>query len=188
MPTHPPAVTITRHPPEHDRPAAPDVAPAGCCCCCCCCCLHTLGGLLGAVSGSITTIEPPPVRMTDPDAPFPFRRDEFEDEGPIIPTPLMYWMLVAFLIGVTALWPYVMDGMRNPGMMVWGLFIAFMILPALQLGASVLSVFGVLLFYPSKGLPLRRVGRITLWSFVGTLIGTLVMGGLCGILYVATLR
>jgi hypothetical protein len=175
-----PLVTITRHPPEHGNAATPEVLPAGCCCCCCCC-LHTLGGLIGAITGSVMHVAPTPVRM-DPDAPFPFRRDEFEDEGPVLPVTALYWLLVLFLMSVTAVWYYIQQGATNPEALFLGLLIAFMILPALQLGASLLSLLAVALFYPTQSVPLRRVGKITLWSFVGTLIGVALMGGCCGII------
>src|SRR5687767_2171681 len=43
-------VTFERLPPER-RIAAPAAASAGSCCCCCCCCLHTVGSIIGALSG-----------------------------------------------------------------------------------------------------------------------------------------
>jgi hypothetical protein len=179
-------LTITRHPPEHGAAGSPEVLPAGCCCCCCCC-LHTLGGLVGAITGSISPVAPTPVRM-DPDAPFPFRRDEFEDEGPVLPVTALYWLLVLFLISATAVWYYINQGATNPESLGVGLVIAFMILPALQLCASVLAFAAVGLFYPSRSTPLRRVGKITVWSFAGTLIGVALMGGCCGVLTLATRR
>jgi hypothetical protein len=179
-------LTIIRHPPEHGAMATPEVLPAGCCCCCCCC-LHTLGGLVGAIGGSVGHIPPTPVRM-DPDAPFPFRRDELEDEGPILPVTALYWLLLLFLMSVTAVWYYINQGANNPESLGVGLVVAFMILPALQLGASILSLIAVALFYPSRSTPLRRVGKITLWSFAGTLIGVALMGGCCGVLTVASQR
>src|SRR5262249_21424743 len=153
------------------------------CCCCCCCCLHTLGGLIGAVSGSVSTIVPRREQFytEDEDSPFPFRRDIVLDEGPIIPATLLYWMLVSFLIALTCAVTYIKQGGTNPSDLLAGLFIAFMILPALQLGASLLSCAAIGLFYPAKSVPLVRIGRITLWSFVGSGAGLLVMGGCCGL-------
>jgi hypothetical protein len=180
-------LTIIRHPPEHGPGGTPDVLPAGCCCCCCCC-LHTLGGLIGAVVGSVNPIQAAPVRMSDPDSPFPFRRDEFEDEGPVMPATALYWLLVVFLIAVTAVWYYVDRGARNPEDILFGLLIALMIFPALQLGASLLSLIAVALFYPSRSMPLKRVGKITLWSFVGTIAGIVFMAGCCGILSMSNKR
>jgi hypothetical protein len=74
------------------------------------------------------------------------------------------------------------QGAKDPRDLFIGAVLALMILPALQLGASLLAVIGVVLFYPSRSLPLRRIGKISLWSFLGTMIGVLFMGGCCGVL------
>jgi hypothetical protein len=177
-------LTITRHPPEHGPLAAPEALPAGCCCCCCCC-LHTIGGIVGAISGSVLNIPAQPVQMNDPDSPFPFRRDVFEDEGPVLPVTALYWLLVLFLCGVTSVWYYLSQGAANPENLMVGGLIALMILPALQLGASLLSLLAVAAFYPARTTPLKRVGKITLWSFAGTMVGVLLMAGCCGILSVS---
>ncbi|HZY84081.1 MAG TPA: hypothetical protein VFE78_04580 [Gemmataceae bacterium] len=180
---HPP-VQVTAHPPERARRGAPVILPCGCCCCCCCC-LHTVGGLAGGVVGSVLQIRPRP-RPVDPDFPFPFRRDELDEEAPALPSTLLYWLLVTFLIAVTAVWYYVQQATGgplsgNPQNLLIGLFIAVMILPGLQVGASVLATLAIALFYGEKVMPLIRVGKITLWSFVGTLAGLLLMGGCLGV-------
>ena len=69
--------------------------------------------------------------------------DEFEDEGPVLPATALYWLLVLFLIAVTAVWYYVDRGAARPDDIFVGLLIALMILPALQLGASLLATIGV---------------------------------------------
>jgi hypothetical protein len=136
------------------------------------------------VAGSVSPQEAVPKRMTDPDSPFPFRRDEFENEGPLVPATLLYWLLVivvAFLgAGVFGLsnGPNLLDGLFT------GSLVMVMVLPAVQLGASVLAVLAILLFYPEKTLALRRIGTITLWAFAGSLIGMLLMGGCLGGLWV----
>ena len=48
-----PRFQFTSHPPERGRPETSDPACSGACCCCCCCCLHTLGGLIGALTYSL---------------------------------------------------------------------------------------------------------------------------------------
>src|SRR4051812_36834120 len=106
-------LSIQAHPPEHGAPAGAGAPPAGCCCCCCCC-LHAIGGIVGAVSGSVSAITPRPEPMEDEDSPFPFRRDLIQDEGPVIPATLLYWMLVSFLVGVTAVVTYVNGGAKDP--------------------------------------------------------------------------
>lgn len=172
-------VTIERHAPEHGGPSPAAPAAAGCCCCCCCC-LHTIGGLVGAIQGSITGQKPDdrysPTR-DDIDAPFPFRRDAEEEEQPLMPVPMLYWLVVLLMCAATAFATYLYNGANNPSYLLAGGFLAVMILPALQLAASVVTAVIILIFYPSKGEPLSRIGKITLWSFGGTAVGLLAMGG-----------
>jgi hypothetical protein len=187
-----PELTVEAHPPERGR-SGDVVLPAVGCCCCCCCCLHTIGGLAGGLAGTFQGLPARPRKMLDPDSPFPFRRDEFEDEGPLLPAGVLYWLMVSLLVVVTIVWPFFFGGSSflgrgAPGRVdaLWaGLFTAVMILPALQLGASILTLIAVALFYPERYLPLHRLGRITLWSFVGTMAGLGLMGGCCGVLYLA---
>ncbi len=176
-------LSITRHPPEHGSARAPEVLPAGCCCCCCCCCLHTLGGIGGAVMGSTMRLETRPWGRVDPDSPFPYRRDVFEEDEPLIHPVLLYWLMVMLLVAVLVVGTYVYNGASNPSTLVWGAFLAVMVLPALQLIASLLAVVVVALFYPERSYSLRRVGVITLWSFVGMSLGLLIMGGCTGALW-----
>ena len=65
-----------------------------------------------------------------------------------------------------------------------GAILAVMVLPALQLGASLLTAIVILIFYPDKNFPLRRIGWITLYSFLGTMIGVTLMAGCCGVFLV----
>ncbi len=179
-------LVVTRHPPEHAAHTPPDILPAACCCCCCCCCLHTLGGIGGAVLGSTMRIDTSPGRVYDPNSPFPYRRDVFEEDQPLIPPVLLYWLMVALTVAGTCVATYGYDGFRNPEMLLAGLFIAVMVLPGLQLVASLLTLVVVALFYPERSYSLRRVGKITLWSFAGTSLGMLIMGGCLGALYLAS--
>jgi hypothetical protein len=177
QPEPPPDVTLTAHPPERRRPARPVILPCGCCCCCCCC-PHTIGGLAGGIAGSVTEMPEQP-RAMDPDAPFPYRLDEFEDEGALVPAGLLYWLLVCLLIGVVVVWTAVANasgfGRVQEGLLIGG-FIVLLVLPGLQLGASLLALLVILLFYPERARPLRRLGRITLWTIAGTLGGLIPMG------------
>lgn len=179
-------IRVTAHPPERARRGAPVLLPCGCCCCCCCC-LHTIGGLVGGVVGSVTQVRHR-TKPVDPDFPFPYRRDELDEEGPTFPATLLYWLLVSFLIGVTCVWTYLASSGRrggplngDPSDLLVGLFIAVLILPGLQLGASVLATLAIAVFYGEKVTPLMRVGKITLWSFVGTIAGLVLMGGCLGL-------
>src|SRR5262249_58296122 len=106
----------------------------------------------------VSTIVPRPRYYEEEDSPFPFRRDIIQDEGPFIPATLLYWMLVSFLIFVTCAVTYAQAGGTNPNDLLTGLVIALFFLPALQLGASLLSCAAIGLFYPAKGVPLVRIG------------------------------
>jgi hypothetical protein len=154
------------------------VLPCGCCCCCCCC-LHTIGGLIGGIAGSLSRIDRPR-RPLDPDFPFPFRRDEMEDEV-TFPAGVLYWLLVSFLSAATAVGYYWNEGAARPDDLFIGLLVAVFFLPAIQLGASLLALIGVAVFYTEKTVALIRIGKITLWSFVGTIAGIMLMGGCCGL-------
>jgi len=152
--------------------------------------LHTIGGIAGAIVGSATQLRSQPVYESDPDSPFPFRRDVFEEDQPLISPALVYWLLLALAIfatvGITVLMMGTGGG-PNPldeatEMLAAGLFISAMVLPGLQLIASLLAVVVVAVFYPERGYALRRLGRITLYCLAGTAIGTLFMAGCLGIL------
>jgi hypothetical protein len=172
-------IHVEVHPPERRR-GAPVTLPSGCCCCCCCC-LHTLGGLIGGLVGTTQTINPPP-RPVDPNFPFPFRRDELEEGGPIFPVAILYWLLVCFGVGITMLWMFLFEGARPDRAFMEGGFVAILILPGIQLGASLVALIGVLLFYADRTAALMRLARITLWSVVGALIGGGIMGMGCVLL------
>jgi hypothetical protein len=90
-------------------------------------------------------------------------------------------MLVGFLMGAVAAYYYVSEGAKNPRDLLHGLLIAVLVLPGLQLGASALAALAIAVFYADRETPLRRVGQITLWSFVGTMVGIALMGGFCGV-------
>lgn len=173
-----PTVAVTAHPPERARGGGSVVLPCGCCCCCCC--LHTIGGLVGGIVGSVQAVAKAPRRVQDPDFPFPYRLDEFEEEG-TFPAGILYWLLVSLLMAAVAVRYFLAEGSRDPNDLLIGLLIGLMVLPGLQLGASVLAFAAVGLFYADKRPAFARVGKITLWSFVGTLAGIALMAGCFGV-------
>ncbi len=177
----PDAIRVEAHPPERRGQGGPIILPCGCCSCCCCC-LHSLGSLVGGIVGSVQPVKTGP-RPVDPDFPFPFRRDEFELEGPVLPVAVLYWLLVCFGLGLCAAYYFVFGGGRTarPDNLFTGLLIGLFCLPVVQLGASIVAGLAVLLFYTDKAAAGARVGKITLWSFVGTIIGVAAMGGCCGV-------
>ena len=178
-------ISVTAHPPERGRFGSTVTLACGCCCCCCCC-LHTIGSGVGGLVGSLLPVSPRPKKMADPSAPFPFRRDEFYDEEEMMFSPtLLYWLMVSVLLSLGGGWFFVSDGMRSgpfrhPEYLFYGFLIAAIgFLPFIQLGASLLSCLAVAIFYTDKRTAFIRIGKITLWSFVGGLIGTGIMFGFC---------
>jgi hypothetical protein len=173
-------IRVTAHAPERGKRAASVTAACGCCCCCCCC-LHTIGGLVGGISGSLMQVRSRP-RPVDPSFPFPFRRDEFDEAEGAFPIAIVYWILVLFLVAVVSVYFFLTAGgpSLDPSNLWIGGLIALFCLPAIQLVASLLAVLVAAIFYTDKVTALIRVGKITLWSFVGTTAGVLVMLALCG--------
>jgi hypothetical protein len=203
---------LTSHPPERARHAGSVVLHAGCCCCCCC--LHSVGGIIGGIVGTVYAVPARP-RPVPPDFASPFRRGEpANDEGivrnvedissgpnplspevweksqglhdvsasdpeltssALLPAANLYWLLVVILTFVVVVWASHPEGPGSPVALV----IAALVLPAVQLGASLLGAILVGLFYTDKRAGLARIGRITLWSLVGTVAGFAVMGGFC---------
>jgi hypothetical protein len=124
----------------------------------------------------------PRPRPVDPSFPFPFRRDEFDEGEGAFPIAIIYWLLVLFLVGVVSLYTFFTAGgpSLDPNNLWIGALIALFCLPAIQLVASLLAVLVAAIFYREKVTALIRVGKITLWSFVGTTVGVLIMLALCG--------
>ena len=174
-------VMVTAHPPERGRQASTVTLACGCCCCCCCC-LHAIGSAAGGLVGSLLPVEARPKQMADPSAPFPFRRDEFFDEEEMMFSPtLLYWLMVSMVTSVGSIWMFLNDGtFTHPEYLLWGFLIAAIgFLPVVQLAASLLCCIVIAMFYTDKRTAFIRIGKITLWSFVGALIGSGVMFGIC---------
>src|SRR5436190_20113887 len=107
-------IEVTAHPPERGRQSATVTLACGCCCCCCCC-LHTIGGAVGGLVGSLLPIAPRPKINIDPNAEFPFRRDEFFDEDEVMFSPaLLYWLLVLTLTGAVSVYIFFAAGAQDP--------------------------------------------------------------------------
>jgi hypothetical protein len=167
--------------PERARGNSPVPAQAGSCCCsCCCCCLHTVGGVIGGLVGSVQPVQPtPPVNTT----PFPFRRDEWERPPGLHPA-LLYWGLVCSLSTLLGLY-FVVSGKVSTSELQWAVLGVIFFLPLPQLGASVLSLLCVWLLpeaiITDRPAAFVRIGKITLWSFVGAMVGTGLVALLCGL-------
>src|SRR5262249_15006888 len=100
---------------------------------------------------------------------------------------LLYWLLVGLAVIVTVGVVAVTSGaqaLNNPAdLLAAGFFVSVMLLPGLQLIASLVALVVVAIFYPERGYALRRLGRITLYCFFGTLLGVMLMGGCLGALF-----
>lgn len=142
-------LTIEFHPPERNRPKAITVY-AGCSSCCCCC-FHTVGGLIGAAIGS---------RMAPKNG---------IEEIPPSANPY-YWLslLVVSVLGMAILGFYSTEDF-------WVILLggAAMGLPALQLIASGIALIAILMTSEGyrRAVMLIHLGKITLWTVIGTVIG-----------------
>ena len=94
---------------------------------------------------------------------------------------LLYWLFVAMLTSGFSMWFFIFQGgLSQPEYLLGGFLLAvFVFLPLIQLGASLLTCGAVAIFYTDKRTAFVRVGKITLWGFVGALIGTGIMFGAC---------
>jgi len=162
----PKELTFVAHPPERGRRSTSLLA-AGCCCCCCCC-FHSLGGLAGALYGQRGAHRPPTPGLSPEDA----TREAAERKAADKYAIKLYWLallIVAILTTLVTLTENPRDSLEGLG--IAGLIIAIC-LPIGQLGASVLALIYINVFPPPRKPDcLRRLGRITLFSFVWGLIG-----------------
>jgi hypothetical protein len=171
-------IQVTVHPPERRRRAASVIAAQACCCCCCCCCLHTVGGLVGGLVGSLLRVRPsPPAHKEDKGEPFPFRRDDLGPSFTLSPA-VVYWVLFSLLSLGTFLYFFFQDGPANRDLVVAGI-LTVLVMPGVQLAASLLALLVVAVcpagLMPDKRAAVVRIGKISLWAFVGSLVGMLLM-------------
>ena len=158
-------VSFERLPPER-RIAAPSAASAGSCCCCCCCCLHTVGSLVGALTGKA----PKPPESAPPTA-----VAGGVDVAPNYKVTKEYWvtLLILCTVGLPILLAASDVRIDRPG--EWLLMYAIF-LPAIQLAASVVvGVRNTFSKRPGKQERIEHLGSITVRAFIGGLLGILVM-------------
>ncbi len=161
-------VELEVHPPE--RRARTIVVGSGCCTCCCCCscCVHSLGGVLGAAIGSGVSSGPP---LLEPNAPEELARAASRSRALVA-----YWLTFALLtlLGVAA------AGAGESATV--GLTVLAVCLPAVQLLASLLAIPVMLVMIPpDPGAAFAALGRLTLFTVVGTTIGVAATGALLGV-------
>jgi hypothetical protein len=160
-------VTFERLPPER-RITAPSAAAAGSCCCCCCCCLHTVGSVVGALSAKTPKV---------PDNPVPNAVVGTAAVEPNYTVTKEYWVTVLVLTLVSLLIS-AMDGEA----VVWAIGYA-LVFPGIQLAASlVVAVRNKCSSRPGKDERMKHLGSITLRSFIGGLIGIVIMLPMFGLL------
>jgi hypothetical protein len=147
-------IHFEKHQPERRRGLGSNLF---CCggCCCCCCCLHAVGGLLGAAGASGS------------------KKSAGGASG-----IQAYWTC---LTGLTVLgglaFACIVGASGGGGGGILSLLIALMFLPFVQLAASIVAVLWVQFRsgdFPEKA-NLQAIGRITVWSILGAVIGLLMM-------------
>lgn len=151
-------VTIARHRPER----LGDFAVVGSICCssCCCCCVHSFGAVAGAMVGSAVAASAPTGAPNVTDA----------DRAASTSVISMYW---AVLIGLSVLIIAVSALLDS---LIVGIGIVLLGGPLVQLGVSALMLPIVYAKQgPAQNAGLRALGRITLFAFLGSLIGGIVM-------------
>jgi hypothetical protein len=157
-------VTIERLPPER-MATMPVAAAAGGCCSCCCCCFHTVGALIGAAAAR------PPIGPTGGP---PIATISGGPTEPKYSVNREYWM--SFLVGSIILMMILAVELDGNDKLI-GMSIVYAILaPAVQLAASI-SALAITLASkrPGQSERLRHLGKITLFSVIGTLIGGVVV-------------
>jgi hypothetical protein len=153
-------ITIERLPPERTA-ITPVAAAAGGCCSCCCCCFHAVGSLIGAAMARPPQVAPPEA---------PVATIAGSPTEPKYSVAREYWMsfLVASVITMMILGVYLDGSDRLAGM---GIIYA-LVLPAVQLAASIAALVLVLTSKrPGRDERLRHLGKITLYSLLGALLG-----------------
>jgi hypothetical protein len=145
--------------------------------CCCCCCLRTIGGLVGGLP--VSRPPDPTPRYIDPDAgsPSPRRGTAHVRRARLA----CLWALFSFATAAAGANCLVYASSSPLGELMLGApsgsscccRCSSCLHPRPdRRGLLPLSVS------PDRQVALRRVGLITLWSFVGTMVGTLIMPAL----------
>lgn len=155
-------ISVRRHPPER-RPTSGTVLFSGCCCCCCCC-VHSLGSLAGAILGGRRKDRPEPGTLTTEPEILKEAEVEYSHKYAI----RVYWLALT----LCAFFTCAVSVIAEPNDKIIGPFIVIGFLPIGQLAASLFSLIFINVRPPvKKDVALRRLGKITLWSFLGTVIG-----------------
>ena len=161
-------VTFVAHPPERRRRSTTLLSPG--CCCSCCCCFHSLGGIGGALYGMRGGHHHPTPGLPADEA----KREADERKAADRYAIKLYW-LALLVVAILTLLVTITENLKGDAVQalrIAAVVIAFC-LPIGQLIASVLALIYINVFPPSrKPECLRRLGRITLFSFIWGLIGS----------------
>jgi hypothetical protein len=147
------------HPPERKRRSTTLMAHG----CCCCCCLHSLGGVAGSIWGSLRRNAPEPDTLTTPEA----VRAEEESRTAHRLAVKIYWrtFIIVASLALAVLTLAIQEKMVGP-------FLVLFFLPGGQLFASLVTALWIRSRPPvRKSEAYRRLIRITLFGFLGGLIG-----------------
>ncbi|HET7503579.1 MAG TPA: hypothetical protein VFK02_21300 [Kofleriaceae bacterium] len=162
-------ITIERKAPERGGRGI-EAAPAGQCCCCCCCCLHTVGGVIGALSARSRPAAPPAIPPSTIGG--PTREPRHSATG-------LYWAMTALVSGLVSVYFFGVEHASTNSTEV-ALLIAICF-PGVQLAASVVAALVIAgSRRGGKEVRLAHLGRITLRGFLGAVIGGLLMLPLLG--------
>jgi hypothetical protein len=167
------------HPPERGRRSTTLLASG--CCCCCCCCFHSVGSLAGALYGMRGTLGKPAPGLSPEDA---VRiQGELKAAGKF--AIKIYWKALVVVAIITTLVSIAFEPNRALQQVGVGGLIILGFMPAGQLMSSLLALIYINVFPPAqKPEALRRLGRITLFSFLWGCIGAVITGAvLAGILH-----
>lgn len=157
------AIAIERQHPERG-PRGVTVAPAGQCCCCCCCCLHTVGGVVGALSAFAPKLDAPAVPASAVGG--ATREAKHSATG-------LYWAMTAIVTGLATAYFFGAESRSDSGE---ALLLIAIFLPGLQLAASLVAAIAIAASArPGKEVRLRHLGKITLRALIGAVLGAAVM-------------
>jgi hypothetical protein len=153
-------IEVESHPPERRRRSTVLMVHG----CCCCCCLHVIGGLAGAAWGSVRRKAPLPETLATEAA---IRAEEDLKTANRFAAKV-YWLALA-LLGLLAAAAAVLVDPNDSTVSLFGVGFC---LPVGQLVASGAAWIVIQTRPPVRKTEcLSRLGKITLYGFLGGLIG-----------------
>jgi len=156
-----PSFLFQPHPPERKRRSTTLMVHG-----CCCCCLHSAGGIAGSIWGSLRRNAPSPDSLTTPEA----VRQEDELKTAHRLAVKVYWLVFT----ICSFLAIVVTSLINREDAIVGAVLTLLSLPAVQLLASAVTLVWIQIKPPvRKRECLRRLGKISLYGFVGGLIGSI---------------